>query len=99
MENLLANSQVCFTVYHYESLRYQDDAPYACNISANFQSVVVLGEAKILTDPAQKRQILYTMLQKYQPVFAQKPMLEASIAATCVIEIAIDACTYKENHA
>ena len=76
------------------SLLYEEDNA-GCDVNVEYNSVVVLGYAKILTDMEEKRAILDLIVNKYTPEFSDIELPENTVKRTGVIEVEIKECTGK----
>ena len=90
--NLTRDSRVCFCVERTEGL-LMDERP--CDVNTAFQSVVVRGQAKMLTDVSVKNAVLRHIIEKYTPSLAAASLPEAAVRGTGVVEITIEECTGK----
>lgn len=84
---LQKNNKVCFTVSKMLGLVKAD---VLCRYSAHFESVVVYGRAKIMTDLSRKRSILYAFAAGFDPDSGQIPMTDEHVERVALIEIEID---------
>lgn len=92
VDNLTRDSRVCFCVERMEGL-LMDERP--CDVNTAYQSVVVRGQAKMLTDVSVKNAVLRHIIEKYTPSLSATPLPEAAVRGTGVIEITIEECTGK----
>ena len=96
LDNLAADNRVCFEVSRIDKQVFR---PLACKCSTRYTSVLVLGTARLVADPARKLELLqaltetYAQGQTFSPIEADSPKL-----ARChVVEISIDSIHGKSN--
>ena len=94
VENIRANPKVCVEVHEMLELLYED-IDIACDVNVRYNSVVILGYAKFLTDINIKKKILSMIVHKYTPQFSEWALPDNMIKGTGVIEIEIKECTGK----
>ena len=94
IDNIKLNSKVCVEVHEMLSLLYEEDNA-GCDVNVEYNSVVVLGYAKIFTDMEEKRAILDLIVDKYTPEFSDIELPENTVKRTVVIEVEIKECTGK----
>jgi len=95
LDNIAANSRVCFEVSATAKLTVTNDRP--CNCSTRYTSVLAFGIARIVSDEAEKKTLLNLLVERYA---AGKPFtqVEEKHAASCaVVEIAVEQITGKMN--
>lgn len=66
-----------------------------CDINTEYNSVIIIGTATILTDFHKKAEVLNKIVGKYTPHLKDKEIPENMIKGTAVIEISIQECTGK----
>jgi nitroimidazol reductase NimA-like FMN-containing flavoprotein (pyridoxamine 5'-phosphate oxidase superfamily) len=75
----------------------------ALEFSLQFRSVVVFGEAKLVTDPNEARRLLYGLISKYFPKMTAgkeyREITDKELRATSIYTIKIEAWSGKENWA
>lgn len=75
----------------------------ALEFSLQFRSVVVFGTARIVTDPAEARHLLYGLISKYFPTMTAgreyREITDKELRATSVYAIKIESWSGKENWA
>jgi len=85
LENIAANSNVCFEIDHFENfIMPAENSP--CDVNTQYQSVIITGTAKLIEDEKEKTNALNYIVEKYTPLLAGIPFGNA-IKATAVIEI------------
>lgn len=94
VDNIKLNSKVCVEIHQMLGLLYED-IDLACDVNVEYNSVVILGYAKLLTDLSVKREILNMIVDKYTPQFSDKDLPENMLKNTGVIEIEIKEYTGK----
>lgn len=60
-----------------------------CDINTEYNSVIVRGNAEIVTDIGYKKEVLLRIVEKYTPQLSGKDIPENMVKGTAVIEIAI----------
>jgi len=75
----------------------------ALEFSLQFRSVVVFGTARVVTDPAEARRLLYGMIAKYFPAMTAgkeyREITDKELRATSIYALKIEAWSGKENWA
>jgi hypothetical protein len=66
-----------------------------CDINTEYNSVIVRGNAEILTDIEYKKEVLLKIVEKYTPQLSGKDIHENMLKGTAVIEITIEELTGK----
>jgi len=94
LSNIEADPRVSFTAYNMDGLLY-DESGHPCETNTKYQSVIIQGRAKKLTDLDQKRAVLGMIIRKYTPHQAENPFSDARVRGTAVVKITIDAITGK----
>ncbi len=94
LDNIARNPKVCFEVDELKKILHEG-IEQACKADAAYRSVVLRGTARLVEDPAEKRQILERLCQKYLP--HPLPMEEQAIGATAVVEITPESLTGKKH--
>jgi len=92
IDNIKRNSKVCFEVDEMKSLML-DNLDTACKADTEYESVVILGSATILSDLEKRKSILQAIVQKYAPELPDMPY--TMMNGTAVVEIAIEEMTGK----
>ncbi|MBS7619797.1 pyridoxamine 5'-phosphate oxidase family protein [Candidatus Bathyarchaeota archaeon] len=96
IDNIASNSKVCFEVDG--GVLVARDKP--CDYTMKYSSVVVLGEAKITTDPDEMFMALKLLMEKYSSKELSEQLTRESVARfknLAVIEISIRDMTGKRN--
>ncbi len=94
IDNIKLNSKVCVEVHKMLGLLYED-IDVACDVNVKYNSVIVLGHARLLTDIGAKREILNRIVNKYTPQFSGKVLPDNMVKCTGVIEVEIQEYTGK----
>lgn len=96
--NLEHNPRVCVEVSEFGRLL---PANTALEFSIQYRSVLVYGEAAILSDPEEQERAMYGLIGKYFPLLTPgkeyRPIQPKELARTSVYAVKIDAWTGKEN--
>jgi nitroimidazol reductase NimA-like FMN-containing flavoprotein (pyridoxamine 5'-phosphate oxidase superfamily) len=89
-----ADAEVCLTVTILDGLVM---ARSAMHHSANYRSVMVMGRARPITDPAQKAAKMRAFLEILSPGRWDflRPMTEAELHATAVLSLSLDEASAK----
>ncbi len=82
---LQANPKIGFEVFKMNGLIHDPELP--CDTNTDYQSVIILGTAKVIEDDTLKIKVLNEVVQKYTPQHAGKSYPSAMLKATGVIEI------------
>jgi len=82
---LKANPKVGFEVYKFNGLIQNQELP--CDTNTDYQSVIIIGMARMVTDDALKIKVLAEMVKKYTPQHAGKAFPPAMLRITGVIEV------------
>lgn len=86
LDNIARCGKVCFEADELTAvLTGGVDTP--CDADAAYRSVVVRGDARVLTDPAEKRAVLSAVVEKYFPAGRALPMEDRQVDGTAVVEI------------
>lgn len=94
IDNLKRNPKACFEVDELFGL-LTDNIENACDTEAEYNSVVIIGNASLLEDLDYKREVLNNLVEKYTPQLVGKELPDNMIKGTAVIEIEIVECTGK----
>lgn len=96
--NIEANPKVCFEA---SELGKMLPSNVALEFSLQFRSVVVFGTARLITDPAEARRVLYGLIQKYFPTMKAghefREITDKELRSTSVYAIQIEEWSGKEN--
>lgn len=82
---LKENPKVGFEVFKMNGLIHDPELP--CDTNTDYQSVIILGNAKLVDDDALKIQVLDEVVKKFTPQHVGKSYPAAMLKATGVIEI------------
>lgn len=94
IENIEMNSKVCVEVHEMIGL-LDENVDAACDVNVKYESVIILGYAKIIKDTFLKTEVLNKIVKKYTPQFSEVVLPEKMINGTAVIEVEIKECTGK----
>jgi nitroimidazol reductase NimA-like FMN-containing flavoprotein (pyridoxamine 5'-phosphate oxidase superfamily) len=96
--NIEGNSRVCFEV---SELGKVLPANVALEFSLQFRSVIVFGEARLISDPEEARRVMYGLIHKYFPAMTPgrefREITEKELKRTSVYAIQIEEWSGKEN--
>jgi nitroimidazol reductase NimA-like FMN-containing flavoprotein (pyridoxamine 5'-phosphate oxidase superfamily) len=94
LRNLSTGEPACLTVTHLDSLVL---ARCGFNHSADYRSVMAFGQAKLVTDPAEKRRALVMMVDRFFPdrTAGLRASTDQEIKATAVIAMEIERASAK----
>jgi nitroimidazol reductase NimA-like FMN-containing flavoprotein (pyridoxamine 5'-phosphate oxidase superfamily) len=95
IEDIQRGSPVCFEVD--EPITYVAAMGPACRSSYYYRSLIVKGNATIVSQPDMKSKILERLMEKYQPEGGYEEVTEEIFKRTAVIEISIREITGKEH--
>ncbi len=97
LDNIGAEPRVCLTVYQMDDLVLdRDDRP--CNTNTAYSSVIVRGDAEIVSDTTEKHDALAAIVRKYTPHLSGKEIPDAMLDRTAVVRIKIGNVTGKYGH-
>lgn len=82
---LKANPKVGFEVFRMNGLIHDPELP--CDTNTDYQSVIILGTAKMVDDEDLKVKVLNSVVKKFTPQHVGKSYPPAMLKATGVIEI------------
>lgn len=94
IDNIKANQNVSFSAYELDCLLF-DENENPCDTNTKYQSVIVTGTAKLLTDIEKKRLVLSEIVRKYTPHLSDKSLPENMVKGTAVVQIDIFEITGK----
>jgi nitroimidazol reductase NimA-like FMN-containing flavoprotein (pyridoxamine 5'-phosphate oxidase superfamily) len=94
LRNLSEGQPACLTVTHFDSLVL---ARCGFNHSADYRSVMAFGQARLVTDPEEKRRALVMMVDRFFPhrTAGLRQSTEQEIKATAVIVMEIESASAK----
>jgi uncharacterized protein len=96
--NIESNPKVCLEA---SVLGQMLPSNVALEFSLQYRSVVVFGDARVVTDPQEAKALLYGLVQKYFPEMSvgreYREITEKELRATSVYAITIDSWSGKEN--
>ncbi len=98
--NLESNPRVCYGVASMGRLLPADEA---IEFSAEYESVIAFGSARLVTDPEESRRALEGLIQKYfpdlQPGTDYRPITQSELDQTAVYAIEVESWSGKRNQA
>lgn len=71
------------------------DVMSPCNVNTVYESVIIKGQASLVTDLAVKAEVLQRIIAKYTPHLTELPVPSGMIRGTAVVTISIEECTGK----
>ena len=96
--NIETNPRVCFEA---SELGKMLPSNVALEFSLQFRSVIAFGTARLITDPAEARRVLYGLIQKYFPLMTAgqefREITDRELRSTSVYAIQIEEWSGKEN--
>ena len=96
--NIENNSKVCFEA---SELGKMLPANVALEFSLQFRSVIIFGEARLITDPEEARRAMYGLIHKYFPAMTAgkefREITDKELKRTSVYVIKIEEWSGKEN--
>ncbi len=95
LDNLTANSQVCYEVSTVEKITVSHDRP--CGCSTRYTSVLALGSARLVADEAEKAALLNLLVKRHAGGKAFERVEEQHAANCAVVEIRIAEISGKRN--
>ncbi len=95
IRDIRRRSPICFEVD--EPIAFVTATGPACRSSYYYRSIIVKGNAALVSQPDKKLKILERLMEKYQPEGGYEGMTEEILKRTAVIEISIQEMTGKEN--
>jgi len=95
LDNIAANSRVCFEVSATAKLTVATERP--CGCSTRYTSVLAFGRARVVSDVAEKTALLNLLVERYAEGKAFQPVEESHAASCAVVEIAVEQVSGKMN--
>ena len=96
--NIEANPKVCLEVSELGKLLPSN---VALEFSLQYRSAVVFGEARLISDPSEAKQLLYGLISKYFPKMTAgqeyREITDKELRATSIYAIEIESWSGKEN--
>jgi nitroimidazol reductase NimA-like FMN-containing flavoprotein (pyridoxamine 5'-phosphate oxidase superfamily) len=93
IDNIKTNPNVCLQVDEHRMV----PASTPCKFTVHYQSTLVYGKVRFLTDPKEKLKILKLLMNKYDHNKLAEPLEEAMVHGVEIGEIAIQEITGKKN--
>lgn len=91
IEILKLNPKVCFEIDEMISL-LDRGVENPCDVNTEFNSIIVQGNAKIVDNFDEKKEVLSKIVEKFTPHLMDKTISENMIHGTTVIRIDIEEC-------
>jgi len=95
IRDIRRRSPICFEVD--EPIAFVPSTGPACRSSYYYRSIIVKGNAVLVSQPDKKLKILERLMKKYQPEGGYEGVIKEILRKTAVIEISILEMTGKEN--
>jgi uncharacterized protein len=95
ISDIRRRSPICFEVD--EPIAYVTATGPACKSSYYYRSIIVKGNAAIVSQPDKTLKIIEWLMEKYQPEGGYEGVTKEILRKTAVIEISIQEMTGKEN--
>jgi nitroimidazol reductase NimA-like FMN-containing flavoprotein (pyridoxamine 5'-phosphate oxidase superfamily) len=96
--NIESNSRVCFEA---SELGKMLPANVALEFSLQFRSVIVFGQARLISDPEEARRVMYGLIHKYFPEMTAgrefREITDKELKRTSIYAIQIEEWSGKEN--
>jgi hypothetical protein len=92
ISNILSNEKVCFQIYDMKGLILDN---FPCGINTEYESIVIIGTARIIEDHDLKKIVLNKIVKKYTLHLNGMQLADNAIKGTGVIEVTIKECTGK----
>lgn len=92
INNIKNDRKVCFEVDKMEKFLLSE---LPCDVNTEYSSVIILGEAKILSNEDEKIEALKKIVKKYTPSLVGGEFPKKILKATSVIEVSVIECTGK----
>lgn len=92
LQNIQGDSRICLEVCRMDGLIMDEKA---CDVNTKYQSVVILGTAKLVKETDEKIEALNQVVKKYTPELAGQEFPENMLKMTGIIKITIGEMTGK----
>jgi nitroimidazol reductase NimA-like FMN-containing flavoprotein (pyridoxamine 5'-phosphate oxidase superfamily) len=96
--NIENNSRVCFEANELGKLLPSN---VALEFSLQFRSVIIFGQARLISDPEEARRVMYALIHKYFPALTAgrefREITDKELKRTSIYAIQIEAWSGKEN--
>jgi len=94
LDNIAKCSKVCFNVDELTKILLSGiDSP--CKADSEYESVVIIGDAAVVSDAELKRAVLKEIVRKYVPTGPNMPIPENKENSTAIVEVKIKSITGK----
>lgn len=94
LDNIARCQKVCFTVDELKNIM-RENIESPCTADAEYESVVIFGDAKVITDTEIKSKVLRKIVEKYLPHDPDMPIPQKMENGTAVVGIKIKTITGK----
>lgn len=95
ISNLENDSRVSFEIDKMQGIVPEASPETACDVNTKYESIIIIGQAKMEKNLLTKKKVLGIFMQKYAPKLADLPMPDEAIEETGVIVIDIEDKTGK----
>lgn len=95
IRDLRQGRPICFEID--QPIAYVSSKGNGCKANYYYRSIIIKGNATIITERVKKRKVLQMLMEKYQPEGNEKKIPERVLKKTAVIEILPKEITTKEN--
>lgn len=94
LDNIANDSRVSFSVYEMDKLLIDPNGK-ACDTNTKYESVIISGDAKLVDDIEEKRNVLKKIVEKYTPQLVNAELPNNMVNGTAVIRIDVIEMTGK----
>lgn len=94
IDNIIRNSKVGFTAYDMQALLLDENGK-PCDTNTKYESAIATGNAALVTDLEEKREVLQNIVAKYTPQLAHITLPDNMVKGTAVIRIIVEKLTGK----
>lgn len=92
--NIISNPKVCFEIDEVKSIIPRQPP---CASTTEYKSIIIFGNAKIVTDDVNKVYALNKLIEKYAPQSSKISLPNGIIKMTTIIEVNIEEITAKQS--
>lgn len=94
IDNIIHDSKIGFAAYEMQNLLL-DTNGNPCDTNTKYESVIVIGNASLVEDMAERKTVLQKFVKKYAPYLAEMPFSNSMVRDTIIIRINIAELTGK----
>ncbi len=94
LENITRDSRVGISIYEMEGLLLDEEGK-PCDTNTKYESIIITGNAKAVSDNEEKTNVLKKIIEKYTPDLTNKELPDNMIKGTAVMRIDITKLTGK----